>query len=531
MADRKSATGKGATKRKSVGAAKAQAKAGKKAAARRAGSKALPPTVTAARSPSAAAIPPPRFVSVEVLLQPAEGGVSVMTTEESIRCANVDNFRPPRATRDKAARLLSDLGFRVVADSPFSLSVEGTPALFTRTFGTKLDVRSIDRVQCGRAVREKAYHTPADGATWEPPAALRGVVERAYVQRPAVYLESPLPPSVGYFHLKAPGDVAMLTGASQVHSHGITGTGVRVAMIDSGFFNHKFYQSHGYRAGVVLAPGALNPAKDNTGHGTAHAANLFATAPGVSFAMVKQGPSHAAAFKKAIDLNPHIIICSWTAGDLVDSSPNRAHLPVIPGELKSLELEVARAVAKGICVVCASGNGQVSFPGMHPDVISAGGVYVTPAKQMGASNLASAFASRPYPGRHVPDVCGLVGMAPYGVYIMLPVQPGSVLDREFAAAGPFPDGDMTGAGDGWIAASGTSSAAPQIAGVCALLKQRNPSLTPQDMKRALIAGATDCALGSSNPASNQGVALRAGHGADGATGHGMVNAAASVSLV
>lgn len=531
MADRKSATRKGATKKKSEGAAKAQAKTGKKAPARRAGLKALPPAVTSPRSPSAAAIPPPRLVSVEVLLQPAEGGVSVMTTEERIRCANVENFRPPRATRDKAARLLSDLGFRVVADSPFSLSVEGTPSLFTRTFGTKLDVRSIDRVQCGRALREKAYHAPADGATWEPPAALRGVVESAYVQRPAVYLESPLPPSVGYFHLKAPGDVAMLTRASEVHSRGVTGAGVRVVMIDSGFFNHRFYQSHGFKAGVVLAPGALNPARDNNGHGTAHAANLFATAPGVSFAMVKQGPSHAAAFKKAIDLNPHIIVCSWTAGDLVDSSPNRTHLTGIPGELKSLEVEVARAVSKGICVVCAAGNGQVSFPGMHPDVISAGGAYFAPTQKVGASDLASAFASRPYPGRHVPDLCGFVGMSPHGVYIMLPVQPGCVLDQEFAAAGPFPRGDMTGAGDGWIAASGTSSAAPQIAGVCALLKQKNPSLSPQNMKQALLAGATDCALGSSNPASNQGVALRAGHGADGATGHGVVNAAASVSLV
>jgi subtilisin family serine protease len=216
---------------------------------------------------------------------------------------------------------------------------------------------------------------------------------------------------------------------------------------------------------------------------------------------------------------------------LVDGSPNRTHLPGIPGELKSLELEVAHAVSKGICVVCASGNGQVSFPGMHPDVISAGGIFITPNLKMGASDLASAFDSRPYPGRHVPDLCGLVGMRPHGVYIMLPVQPGCVLDQEFAAAGPFPGGDMTGAGDGWIAASGTSSAAPQIAGVCALLKQKKSSLTPQDMKQALIAGATDCAFGTSNPESNQGVALKAGLGADGATGHGMVNAAASIGLV
>lgn len=506
------------------------AKNGAKAKARRVKAKGWPATVTGARKPSTAAIPPPKRVSIEVMLPPAEGGVSAASSEEWITCSNVDNLRPPRATRDRAARLLDDLGFSVLAVSPFSLSVEGTPALFTKTFGTRLEVLSIDRVQCGRPMREKAFYAPADDATWEPPLLLRGVVERAYVQRPAVYLESSLPPSVPYFHLKVPGDVAMLTRASEVHSRGITGAGVRVVMIDSGFFNHKFYQAHGFKASVVLA-GAFNPAADNNGHGTAHAANLFATAPGASFAMVKQGNSHALAFKRAIDLAPDIIICSWTAGDLVDGSPSRTHLSSIPGHLKPLETEVARAVSKGICVVCAAGNGQVSFPGMHPDVISAGGVFVTPQMKMGASDLASAFASRPYPGRHVPDVCGLVGMRPRGVYLMLPLQPGSNMDQEFAGGGAFPNGDATAASDGWIAASGTSSAAPQIAGVCALLKQRNPSLTPQEMKQALLAGATDCKLGSSNPDSNQGVAMKAGAGADGATGHGMVNAAASVEFV
>lgn len=68
------------------------------------------------------------------------------STGENIRCSNVDNFRPPRATRDEAARVLTDLGFRVISYSPFSLSVECTPALFKKTFGTKLEVFSIDRV-------------------------------------------------------------------------------------------------------------------------------------------------------------------------------------------------------------------------------------------------------------------------------------------------------------------------------------------------------------------------------------------------
>lgn len=503
---------------------------GAKAKAMAAKRKAVHVTVTPARAPSNVAAPPPRRISIEVLLPPAEGGLSPVSSEETISCSNIDSFRPPRANRDRAARLLNDLGFRVVAVSPYSLSVEATPALFTKTFGTKLDVRSIDRVQCGRPMREKTFYLPADSATWEPPSRLKGVIERAYIQPPAIYLESALPPGAGYFHLKVPADVAMLTRASAVHQLGITGRGIKVVMIDSGFFNHQFYQSHGFRVAVVLAPGALNPAKDNNGHGTAQAANVFATAPGVTFIMVKQGTNPAVALKRAIDLAPDIIVCSWCF-DLVDGSPNRKHLTSVPSTLKSLEMEVVRAASKGICVVCASGNGQVAFPGMHPDVISAGGVFIEPDLKVRASDLASAFDSRPYPGRHVPDVCGPIGMRPAGVYIMLPVQPGSDLDRTNSAGGAFPFGDMTAPGDGWAATSGTSSAAPQIAGVCALLKQKNPSLTPHEIKQALLAGAADCARGEANKDSNQGVALKAGMGPDGATGHGLINAAASVKLV
>lgn len=513
-----------------TGRKRAAAKKGAETKPRAAKRKTGRATVSGARVPSKRSIPPPRKVSIEVLLPPQEGGVSPIASEERINCSNISNFRPARATYDKAARLLTDLGFKVVAHSPYSLSVEATPALFTKTFGTKLEVLSMDRVQSGLMMREKSFYAPVSGAGCEPPSKLKGIVESAHIHPPAIYFESPMPPPVSYFHLNLPNHVAMLTRASAVHQQGITGKGVRVVMIDSGFFNHQFYQSHGFKATVVLAPGAFNPQKDDNGHGTAHAANLFATAPGVSFAMVKKGMNPAAAFKTAIDLAPHIIICSWGL-DLVDGSPNRKHLPNIPEEFTSLEMQVASAVAKGICVVCASGNGQAAFPGMHPDVISAGGIFIAQDQKLTASDLASAFDSRPYPGRHVPDVCGLVGMRPSGVYLMLPVQPGCEMDQNFSAGGPFPGGDATSNDDGWIAASGTSSAAPQLAGICALLKQKNPSLTPQEMKQALIAGAVDCSRGAANPESNQGTALKAGTGADGATGHGLVNAKASVDLV
>ena len=114
---------------------------------------------------------------------------------------------------------------------------------------------------------------------------------------------------------------------------------------------------------------------------------------------------------------------------------------------------------------------------------------------------------------------------------MLPVQPGSQLDGDLATGKPFPNGDQTQKTDGWGVFSGTSAAAPQVAGVCALLKQKHPSLSPLEIKQALLASARDCPQGRANPLSNEGVALAATAGTDGATGHGLVDAAAAFQII
>lgn len=488
-------------------------------------------TVAMAGKPTANAAPPPRTVSAEVMIPPAESGLSAIDALERVSFSNIEKFLPPKAKQDQAITALAELGFKIVAISPYSVSIEAPPTLFSKVFGTKLEIRSMLRVQSSKPMREKTYYAPAEGTVWEPPNVLKNLVERAYIQPPAIYFESALPPKVNYFHLNVPADVAMLTRASEAHHKGLTGKGVKVAMIDSGFFRHKFYSSHGFTATVLLGPGAVNVNKDENGHGTAEAANVFATAPAVTFAMIKQGLNSTAAFKVAVALKPDIITCSW-GFDLVDtSSPNRKHLPQVPNTLKALELEVANAVAKGICVVFASGNGHVAFPGMHPDVISVGGVFVDKNLQLTASDYASAFNSKPFPGRHVPDFCGLVGMQPNAVYIMLPLQPNCEIDKQLSSGGAFPAGDETANNDGWSVISGTSAAAPQIAGICALLKQKNPSLTPLQIKQALMASAVDCSKGAANQASNEGVALKATTGNDGATGTGLVNAAAAINLV
>ena len=106
---------------------------------------------------------------------------------------------------------------------------------------------------------------------------------------------------------------------------------------------------------------------------------------------------------------------------------------------------------------------------------------------------------------------------------MLPVEPGDQIDVGLAGT-PYPDKDETASDDGWAVISGTSAASPQIAGVCALLKQVQPGLSPTLTKAILRASARDVRVGQSNNGQT------AGEGHDGATGAGLVDAHVAYQL-
>jgi subtilisin family serine protease len=301
-------------------------------------------------------------------------------------------------------------------------------------------------------------------------------------------------------------------------------------MVDSGFAHtsHPFFAAHGFASTVDLAPGASNDSTDIEGHGSGESTNVFAVAPGATFIGVKvdnddpnqQGASMLEGFQTAMQHNPHIISISMGYDLRTDLGEQ---MSLLPNSLAALEAEIQAAIAMGVIVVFSAGNGHFSFPGMMPEVISAGGVFVDQNGQMQASDYASAFQSKIYVGRNVPDFCGLVGMQPNASYIMLPIPSGCKIDVEMSDSG-----DGTTTDDGWGVFSGTSAAAPQLAGVCALLKQKSPSITPQQVKALLRSTARDVVTGHSNPSSSDNRQPRqAGPGDDGATGAGLVDAFAA----
>jgi subtilisin family serine protease len=473
---------------------------------------------------------------VAVTFRRPQDGLGPTKLDARLSARSVMSLAPDPLDMDRALLELHRRGLETSIRGRLTASVRCTRKQYERVFGTSL---AAFRLPSTVPAQFQSFYFPPDGARWNPDPSVAAMIDDAYIQWPHLYLAkrtpaaSAVPPVLNRFHLGVPADVARLLNATPIHKEGKTGRGVRVAMVDSGFAHaHPFFTIHKFTSTVTLAPGATNRATDPNGHGTGESANIFSIAPGATFIGIKvdndddpqAGATMLEGFQEALRHNPHVISVSL-GFDLREPGTN-APMRTLPNSLVALEAEIEAAVAAGIVVVFAAGNGHYSFPGQMKEVISAGGVFVDQGGRRRASDYASAFKSRIYSGRTVPDFCGLVGLLPHADYIMLPIPPGCDIDREEGAH------DGTTKTDGWGVFSGTSAAAPQLAAVCALLLEKNPRLTPSEIKAVLTRTARDVTAGNANPSSDPaGAGLRARPGFDGATGAGLVDAFAAFQQV
>jgi len=437
----------------------------------------------------------------------------------------------------------SNLAYNI-GNSSFSarLSVIGPVSLFEEQFQTKLQyIEGVGYVNATDIILPDSLKTFVLS------------VEFAVEVEMFAWPQSWTPPKPNYYHLSpnqlAASDMGTTQWANSLQSietainawsarqmYGYDGTGVNVAVIDSGFSRnhgstkyyptttgfHPFYEEY-YRdllenRYVPHNNGAQSPDDDNIGHGTGIISNLLAVAPGITLHTIPLGsfplplptdilPNAASALTVALSIEDlDVLSCSW---GYPENLVNLAHFLFI-----SMEDTINQLVANGVIVVFAAGNGHYAWPASMPNVVAVGGVYVDENGYFRASSYASSFDSSLYPGRHVPDFCGIVGQQPHGMLIEMPTQPGSDFDR----LGSSEWGDQTLENDGWLVASGTSSAAPQVAGLAAIVKQIVPSAGVSTFKYYIESSAMDITLGTSHMGQSAGV------GYDAATGYGLVDA-------
>jgi subtilisin family serine protease len=438
--------------------------------------------------------------------------------------------------RRQAIKALEAMGFQIVAKSQIGAAIVGPAEAYEELTGGKavaVEVLSYE----GGAVQRYRTHIDIVGKKQPKCSRLGNVkstkakLEGVMLERPQAYANvfpTPIPPIVDDFYLRVPNDVALILSANEGHRNGHTGDGVKIAMVDSGQEVHPFFTAHHYdvEPAVTVIPGT-NPAKDPVGHGVGESANIFALAPGATLQPVRASDNNGnlvgaiGGFLHAKSQAPAILTNSWGGDGPFPplGLPSQADI--------AWAIEIFDAVQNGIFVVFSAGNGSFTIEPQVPGVLAAGGVFATADLEMQASNYASGYPSPWFQNVTVPTVCGLVGQTPRAKYIMLPLPPGSSIDvsnSQPTTQDPEPDG--TASNDGWARFSGTSAAAPQIAGAAAMILAAKPGLSPDQITQALTATAIDITSGHCSQRFN--FPAQVGH--DSATGHGLIDASAAVQF-
>src|SRR4051794_37721530 len=131
--------------------------------------------------------------------------------------------------RERAAQRCLDVGLEVDAASPLGLSVRGPADAWSRL--TRADLVTVERLThtgAGRVRYVTHVDIQGDGQPNELGVGVAAdeAIDAVVVERPAIAMAlspSPLPPSIGRFHLRVPDDVAVLLGAREAHQAGEVG--------------------------------------------------------------------------------------------------------------------------------------------------------------------------------------------------------------------------------------------------------------------------------------------------------------------
>jgi serine protease AprX len=285
-------------------------------------------------------------------------------------------------------------------------------------------------------------------------------------------------------------------GSDALAASGYSGKGVTVAVIDSGIANTSelgpSILTRGNFAGVASG--------DLYGHGTFVAGLVHRTAPAANLVSIKLSGADG-----AVDATQVLAAIQWCVANRNSYGIRVINLSFGTDSTQSytespLNYAVERAWDAGIVVVTSAGNlgGQVTKPGDDPLAITVGAVDDAGTADT-ADDTIPGFSS------HGPTQDGLTKPDVYapGVHVESARAPGSTVESLYPDA-LVGDTDMRG--------SGTSFSTGIVSGLVAQLLSANPKLTPDQVKYALMSGATPLAGSDGGGIANGPAALAAGLG-------------------
>jgi serine protease AprX len=287
-------------------------------------------------------------------------------------------------------------------------------------------------------------------------------------------------------------EVASSIKADALYRAGYTGKGVGVALVDTGVVPVQ-----GLTAGnVVLGPDLSLDSQapqgnlDGFGHGT-HMAGIIAGNDGTATGFKGIAPDakllslRVGAHDGSVDVSQVIAAIDWVVQHRNDNGMNVRVLNLSYGtdgtqdpSRDPLTHAIENAWRAGIVVVVSGGNGgsvqpSLDNPARDPFVLSVGADDTHNTAGSVLDDAIPTFSSRGSVLRRV-DV-----VAP-GQSVASLRNPGSVVDTEYPSAV---------VDSRFFKGSGTSQATAVVSGAAALLLEKRPELTPDDVKRMLMSSA------------------------------------------
>jgi len=316
-----------------------------------------------------------------------------------------------------------------------------------------------------------------------------------------ISLDRPLAASLDYS--------AGAVNAPAAWSAGLDGSGVGIAIIDSGIYSHP--DLNGVNSGqsrVVYRQSFIGGNQfDDFGHGT-HVAGIAAGNGGDS--------SKTGAFHTYRGIAPNANVLDLRVLNANGSSSDSVVIAAIQKavQLKSrynvrvINLSLGRPIYEGcthdplcqaveaawkngIVVVVAAGNlgrngyGTILSPGDSPHAITVGCMKT----EMTVSRTDDLIASYSSKGPTYIDLTAKPDLVAPGNLVVSLLAPGSTLEAEYPGNVIPPSQYTSSSSPGapaYFRLSGTSMATPVVSGAVALLLQKNPNLTPDTIKARLM---------------------------------------------
>jgi subtilisin family serine protease len=236
------------------------------------------------------------------------------------------------------------------------------------------------------------------------------------------------------------------------------GTGVTVAVVDTGVASHPDLQGRVLEGKSFLNGVASNGAIDDNGHGT-HVAGTIAAVANNGTGVAGVAPGARILPLKALDSSGSGSLAD-VASAIVFAADNGAKVINLSlgssGASTTMQNATQYAASKGVLVVAAAGNGGVTASPSYPAADPTDQVIAVAAHD--ELNQPASFSQD-------------------GAYIDVAAPGVRVLSTYLSS--------------NYVYLNGTSMAAPHVAGVAALLLSAKPGLARADLRSAILNGAVD----------------------------------------